>query len=175
MSGSVWWLALGAAVLIALLISAVRARKAGHEGLPAGTSVRITTHATQRMAERGITAAQIEQVLAHPTRVMADQIQHSVQLERDCGDRVLKVWVVAPWPARDAVVVKSTAWQYVSTVNVPKDRVGLVIGCKGRTAQAIRTETGAHLWVEATGTVHISAGDRSCVEHARERIAAIAA
>lgn len=74
-------------------------------------AIRYGTHARMRMAERGITEADIALVLNNPTDYWDDPDKGSVRLTGMVGGRILKVWVVAPWPDGDRVVVKSAAWK----------------------------------------------------------------
>lgn len=74
-------------------------------------SIKYTRHLEARLKERGITHEQVEEVLASPERMTDDPEQGSVRLERLVSGRILKVWVVAPWPAGDRVVAKSAAWK----------------------------------------------------------------
>jgi len=69
-----------------------------------------TSHARTRMALRGVSEAQVEQVLDKPENWFDDPDQHSVRLTKQVDGRLLKVWVVAPWPQDDRSVVKSVAW-----------------------------------------------------------------
>lgn len=138
-------------------------------------SVHLTKHARERMAQRGVTERQLMRVIARPERQKFDRSEDSVRLERTFPEGTLRVWVVAPWPAQGEIVVKSTAWQYVATLKVPTDRVGLVIGRNGRTINEISAISDARISVsKANGTVTIKAGDRRAVETARERIESIA-
>ena len=162
------------AVVIAGLVFLVRGRRRPRQGLPAGVPVRYTSHARDRMRERGVSAAQVEAVLADPARHIPDLRENSIRLERDFDDRILKVWVVAPWPATRESVVKSTAWKYLATLTVPPAMVGRVIGAGGATIQQIRDEAGANIAVSRDGTIRISAGDPSSLDAARLRILAIA-
>ncbi len=74
-------------------------------------AIRYGAHARARMAERGISEEVVEFVLQNPENFMDDPDNSSVRLTATVGERVLKVWVAAPWPDGDRVVVKSTAWK----------------------------------------------------------------
>ena len=170
-----WWLLLAAAGVAALVL--YLARKSTHRkpGLPAGISVHITQHAHERMTQRGITHDQVTAVLGQPERQKCDPIERSVRLERDLDGRTLKVWVAEPWPATRQIVVKSTAWQYFTTIKVPVERVGLIIGRGGRTIQQIEEVTQARISVnKMDGSIDIRAGDIRSLETARERVNQIA-
>jgi Domain of unknown function (DUF4258) len=69
-------------------------------------------HALDQMRRRQITKRQVRRVLEAPTSVNYDPNQVSMRLERLVNNRILKVWVRAPWPsASDTVTVKSAAWK----------------------------------------------------------------
>ncbi len=74
-------------------------------------ATRYVPHALERLEERGITQAEVELVLEAPESYHDDPNQKSVRLERKLAKGLLKVWVVAPWPDGDRVVVKSAAWK----------------------------------------------------------------
>ena len=173
MSNSVWWLVPALAVGIAAVIYLARRRNPPATVLPTSVEVRYTSHARRRMSERGITQAQVAAVLADPARNHRDRAENSVRLERDFTDRTLKVWVAEPWPAAHEVVIKSTAWKYVTTLTIPTGMVRRVIGTKGATIQAIRERTGAAVSIRSDGTVHISAGDRASADAAQAQIHAL--
>lgn len=71
----------------------------------------MTDHVRKRMAQRGITEAEIDQVLLAPDVAEYDPNQQSIRLERRLSARVLKVWVVPPWPPQGRIIVKSAAWK----------------------------------------------------------------
>jgi hypothetical protein len=122
------------------------------------------------MRERSITKDQVESALRAPDRREQDLEERSVRFEKDFDGRVLKVWVAAePWPPSDTVVIKSTAWKYVDTFEIPADTIGRVIGRNGTTIQQVRNTTGAQIAVRDV-LVQISAGDRRSVERARQMI-----
>ncbi len=74
-------------------------------------ATRITVHAQKRMTARSISFAQVQAVLDAPETYRDDPDQRSVRLERAMSEGLLRVWVVAPWPDGDRVVVKSVAWK----------------------------------------------------------------
>lgn len=91
------------AVLIAVVAVRHRSRR---RRLPR----RWTRHVEQRMRQRGIARADVERVLAAPSRTTRDRRERSVRLDARVGGRPLKVWVAEPWPPRDEIVLKSAAW-----------------------------------------------------------------
>jgi polyribonucleotide nucleotidyltransferase len=62
----------------------------------------------------------------------------------------------------------------VTTVKIPVDKIGMVIGPKGQTINAIQDETGAEISIEDDGTIYVGATDGPSAEAAVERINAIA-
>lgn len=62
----------------------------------------------------------------------------------------------------------------VITVQVPVDKIGEVIGPKGKMINQIQEETGAELTIEDDGTVYIGATDGPAAEAARNMVNAIA-
>lgn len=74
---------------------------------------RCGQHTYDRMNQRGIWHEHLEVVLSGPTSTHNDPSQDSVRLDAQVDGRLLKVWVVAPWPPKPGrtVVVKSAAWK----------------------------------------------------------------
>jgi polyribonucleotide nucleotidyltransferase len=62
----------------------------------------------------------------------------------------------------------------VITVNIPADKIGELIGPKGKTINSIQDETGAQISIDDDGTVFIGAVDGESAEAARTRVNAIA-
>ena len=62
----------------------------------------------------------------------------------------------------------------VISVQIPEDKIGELIGPKGKTINAIQDETGASISIEDDGTVYIGATDGNIAEEARSRVNAIA-
>lgn len=138
--------------------------------LPAGAEVRWTTHARERMSQRGVSIDNVRAVVTRPERAVADAAEGSVRLERDLGGRTLKVWVVAPWPPEREAVVKSTAWaDYTGEVTVPRASLGRVIGKGGATIRGIRSAHDARIVQDGT-TFRISADDADSVRRAQQSI-----
>ena len=74
--------------------------------------IEFRQHARDRLKQRGITEKQIRAVLEAPTSATYDPNQVSMRLEGLVRNRILRVWVRAPWPpASDTVTVKSAAWK----------------------------------------------------------------
>ncbi|WP_394551620.1 polyribonucleotide nucleotidyltransferase [Agromyces sp. MMS24-JH15] len=62
----------------------------------------------------------------------------------------------------------------VISVQIPVDKIGELIGPKGKTINSIQDETGADISIEEDGTVYIGATDGPSAEAARARVNAIA-
>src|SRR5690606_31173765 len=67
----------------------------------------------------------------------------------------------------------STAPRVIS-VSIPVDKIGELIGPKGKTINGIQDETGAEISIDDDGTVYIGATDGPIAEAARDRVNAIA-
>ncbi len=62
----------------------------------------------------------------------------------------------------------------VTTVRIPVDKIGEVIGPKGKVINAIQDETGAEISIEDDGTIYVGASDGPSAQAAVDRINAIA-
>jgi polyribonucleotide nucleotidyltransferase len=62
----------------------------------------------------------------------------------------------------------------IITVQVPVDKIGEVIGPKGKVINEIQDETGADISIDDDGTVYIGADEGTKAEEAKARINAIA-
>lgn len=160
-----------AAVVAAVVIGVRLGRRPTR---PAQAPIRFTTHAEERMQQRGISRAQIETVIASPQRQQRDPAENSYRLERDFGNRVLKVWVVEPWPARDEIVVKSTAWKFHFELRIAKSQVGRVVGANGSNIRQLELQTQAKIGVDRDGSVRITSGEEAHGLDAKARIERLA-
>ena len=61
----------------------------------------------------------------------------------------------------------------IEAISIPKDKIGEVIGPKGKMIRELEEETGATIEIEDDGTVRVGASDTASMELARERILAI--
>lgn len=62
----------------------------------------------------------------------------------------------------------------VTSVKIPVDKIGAVIGPKGQVINGIQDETGAEITIEDDGTIYVGAADGPSAQAAIERINAIA-
>jgi polyribonucleotide nucleotidyltransferase len=77
----------------------------------------------------------------------------------------------------DAIASPAGMSQYaprVTTIKIPVDKIGAVIGPKGQMINAIQDETGADITIEDDGTIYVGATDGPSADAAVERINAIA-
>ncbi len=61
----------------------------------------------------------------------------------------------------------------IESIQIPKDRIGEVIGPKGKVIRELEEETGATIEIDDDGTVRVGAADTSSMQLAKERILAI--
>src|SRR5439155_6694057 len=77
----------------------------------------------------------------------------------------------------EAIEAPATMSDYaprVTTIKIPVDKIGAVIGPKGQMINAIQDETGAEITIEDDGTIYVGATDGPSAQAAVERINAIA-
>jgi polyribonucleotide nucleotidyltransferase len=78
---------------------------------------------------------------------------------------------------REAISAPADMSEYaprIITVKVPVDKIGEVIGPKGKMINSIQEDTGAEITIEDDGTIYIGATDGTSAEAARSAINAIA-
>jgi polyribonucleotide nucleotidyltransferase len=76
--------------------------------------------------------------------------------------------------AIDAPAEMSPYAPRIITVHIPVDKIGEVIGPKGKVINQIQDDTGANLTIEDDGTVYIGADNGEAAEAARDMVNAIA-
>jgi len=76
--------------------------------------------------------------------------------------------------AIDAPAEMSPYAPRIITIKVPVDKIGEVIGPKGKMINSIQDETGADITIEDDGTIYVGATDGPSAEAARQAINAIA-
>ncbi|HSS08450.1 MAG TPA: polyribonucleotide nucleotidyltransferase [Acidimicrobiales bacterium] len=100
----------------------------------------------------------------------ADVLAAALRQARDARTKILDVMHQAIAEPRSSV--RDTAPKIVS-LEIPVDKIGEVIGPKGKVINTLQQETGADINVDddgVTGTVTIGAKDGAAVEEARRRI-----
>ncbi len=114
-----------------------------------------------------VTALQLDTKLdGIPSDVLAGALQQA----HDARQTILDVMA-------DAIESPAGMSKYaprVTTIRIPVDKIGMVIGPKGQTINAIQDETGAEITIEDDGTIYVGATDGPSAEAAVERINAIA-
>ncbi|MGH9282498.1 MAG: polyribonucleotide nucleotidyltransferase, partial [Acidimicrobiales bacterium] len=102
--------------------------------------------------------------------IPADVLAQALQQARDARFKILEVMAGAL--AEPRAEVAATAPKIVS-LSIPIDKIGEIIGPKGKVINALQQETGADINVDddgMVGTVTIGAKDGAAVEEARRRI-----
>ncbi|MGO9152656.1 polyribonucleotide nucleotidyltransferase [Mycobacterium sp.] len=114
-----------------------------------------------------VTALQLDTKLAGiPSKVLAGALAQA----KDARLTILEVMA----EAIDAPDEMSPYAPRVTTIKVPVDKIGEVIGPKGKVINAITEETGAQISIEDDGTVFVGATDGPSAQAAIDRINAIA-
>ncbi|MGA8544741.1 MAG: polyribonucleotide nucleotidyltransferase [Mycobacterium sp.] len=114
-----------------------------------------------------VTALQLDTKLdGIPSRVLAGALEQA----KDARLTILEVMA----EAIDAPDEMSPYAPRVTTIKVPVDKIGEVIGPKGKIINAITEETGAQISIEDDGTVFVGAIDGPSAQAAIDRINAIA-
>ena len=113
---------------------------------------------------KGITALQMDiKVSGLSTELMAEALEQSHAARMHIMDEMLKT-IDAPRPEMKNHVPR------VTTLTIPVEKIGAIIGPGGKTIRAIQEETGARLDIEDDGTVYISAADGESEAAARQRV-----
>ena len=113
---------------------------------------------------KGITALQMDiKVSGLSTELMAEALEQSHDARIHIMDEMMKT-IKTPRPEMKNHVPR------VTTVTIPVEKIGAIIGPGGKTIRAIQEETGARLDIEDDGTVYISAADGASEAAARARV-----
>ncbi|MBX6721744.1 MAG: polyribonucleotide nucleotidyltransferase, partial [Dactylosporangium sp.] len=114
-----------------------------------------------------VTALQLDTKLdGVPSEVLAAALQQA----HDARQTILDVM-------EQAISSPARMSQYaprVTTIRIPVDKIGMVIGPKGQTINAIQDETGTEITIEDDGTIYVGATDGLSAQAAIDRINAIA-
>ena len=114
--------------------------------------------------ENGITALQMDiKISGLSTELMAEALAQSHQARMHILGEMMKT-LDTTRPEMKSHVPR------VTTVTIPVDKIGAIIGPGGKTIRAIQDETGVRLDIEEDGTVYISATDSESEAMARQRI-----
>jgi polyribonucleotide nucleotidyltransferase len=114
-----------------------------------------------------VTALQLDTKLdGIPSDVLAGALQQA----HDARQTILDVMA-------EAIESPAGMSQYaprVTSIKIPVDKIGMVIGPKGQMINAIQDETGAEITIEDDGTIYVGATDGPSAQAAIDRINAIA-
>lgn len=114
-----------------------------------------------------VTALQLDTKLdGIPAQVLAGALTQA----RDARLAILDVMA----GAIDTPAEMSSTAPRIITVKIPVDKIGEVIGPKGKVINQIQDDTGAQISIEDDGTIYIGATEGSAAEAARSAINAIA-
>jgi polyribonucleotide nucleotidyltransferase len=114
-----------------------------------------------------VTALQLDTKLdGIPAEVLAAALSQA----RDARLEILEVMA----EAIDAPAEMSLLAPRIITVKIPVDKIGEVIGPKGKVINQIQDDTGASLSIEDDGTIYIGATNGEAAEAARQAVNAIA-
>ncbi|AMB58975.1 polyribonucleotide nucleotidyltransferase [Microterricola viridarii] len=114
-----------------------------------------------------VTAIQLDTKL---DGIPASVLKAALTQAKDARDTILSVLNAAI----DAPDEMAPTAPRVISVQIPVDKIGELIGPKGKTINAIQDETGADISIEEDGTVYIGAVDGPSAEAARAQVNAIA-
>lgn len=186
----VWapYLFAGVVVAVVIIVGIVLLAVAHRRTARAKIAVRFTSHAAERMTQRGVREDDVRKALARPSRVLATtyvdrggtssdgplsegEERDSLRVEKNFRGRMLKVWVPPDWRSASPIVVKSVAWLYTATLRMPPRRVGAIIGRGGETIKNLQAVYDVRVHVERrSGIVRIVGDDKDAVNRARGRI-----
>ncbi len=112
----------------------------------------------------GITALQMDiKIRGITSEIMSQALEQAHQGRMFILGKILEV---IPQPRAD---LKSFAPR-ITTVSVPVEKIGAIIGPGGKTIRSIQDETGARIDINEDGTVFIATNDGDSAQRARERI-----
>jgi len=114
-----------------------------------------------------VTALQLDTKL---DGIPSDVLAAALQQAHEARQTILDVMA----DAIDAPAELSPYAPRITSVKIPVDKIGMVIGPKGQTINAIQDETGAEISIEDDGTIYVGAADGPSAQAAIDRINAIA-
>ncbi len=115
-----------------------------------------------------ITALQLDtKIEGLPAEVLAQALEQSRVARLHILDKMNEV---IPSPREEL----NTYAPRIEAVEIPRDKIGEVIGPKGKIIREIEEETGATLEIEDDGTVRIASADGEALAAAKERVLTIA-
>jgi polyribonucleotide nucleotidyltransferase len=117
--------------------------------------------------EQGITALQMDiKISGLSTEIMKQALEQARQARLFILGKILEV-IPAPRPELKPHTPR------ITTVKIPSDKIGAIIGPGGKNIRALQEETGTKIDIEEDGTIYIAATNGEGAKMARERIEAI--
>ncbi|HTX91616.1 MAG TPA: polyribonucleotide nucleotidyltransferase [Anaerolineales bacterium] len=117
--------------------------------------------------EQGITALQMDiKISGLSANIMKQALEQARQARIFILGKILET-IPAPRPE-----LKPHAPR-ITTVKIPSDKIGAIIGPGGKNIRALQEETGTKIDIEEDGTVYIASTNGEGAQRARERIEAI--
>ena len=115
----------------------------------------------------GITALQMDiKISGLSTEIMKQALEQARQARLFILGKILEV-IPAPRPELKPHTPR------ITTVKIPSDKIGAIIGPGGKNIRALQEETGTKIDIEEDGTIYIAATNGEGAQMARERIEAI--
>ncbi len=116
---------------------------------------------------KGITALQMDiKISGLSTEIMKEALEQARQARLFILGKILEV-IPAPRPELKPHTPR------ITTVKIPSDKIGAIIGPGGKNIRALQEETGTKIDIEEDGTIYIASTNGAGAELARERIEAI--
>ena len=116
---------------------------------------------------RGITALQMDiKISGLSAGIMKEALEQARQARLFILGKILEV-IPAPRPELKPHTPR------ITTVKIPSDKIGAVIGPGGKNIRALQEETGTKIDIEEDGTIYIASTNGVGADMARERIEAI--
>jgi polyribonucleotide nucleotidyltransferase len=117
--------------------------------------------------EQGITALQMDiKISGISTEIMKQALEQARQARLFILGKILEV-IPAPRPELKPHTPR------ITTVKIPSDKIGAIIGPGGKNIRALQEETGTKIDIEEDGTIYIASTNGEGAQKARERIEAI--
>jgi polyribonucleotide nucleotidyltransferase len=115
----------------------------------------------------GITALQMDiKISGLSTEIMKQALEQARQARLFILGKILEV-IPVPRPEMKPHVPR------ITTVKIPSEKIGAIIGPGGKNIRALQEETGTKIDIQEDGTVYIASTNSAGAELARERIEAI--
>jgi polyribonucleotide nucleotidyltransferase len=117
--------------------------------------------------EQGITALQMDiKISGLSAEIMKQALEQARQARLFILGKILEV-IPAPRPELKPHTPR------ITTVKIPSDKIGAIIGPGGKNIRALQEETGTKIDIEEDGTIYIASTNSEGAQMARERIEAI--